>query len=316
MTSMVGRVASAWNAFWFAPAPALNLAAARVIFALHALWILSSRDLAATSELPGAFWAGVPMGDRWRFLLLPEIAPADRALQWLAIAALVAAIAGIWPRIACLVAGLLLYHLAPLETIYWTANPYERGFTVTVPALLVLGAARSGDRLAIVPRARPDPAPNGDYRWPLVLVQLFLLQVYFIAGYAKVYRAGFGWVDGANLRRWLLVFGEFDQVSTVSWLTMWVADQPLLCWIIGVSSLLLDLGLIVVLIWPRLRGWLIALALSFHAGIAVLMGIAFLNIPQLLIFADWDRLARRWALRRAEASSPQSLDASRSPLTT
>jgi hypothetical protein len=313
MTPIVDRVASSWNAFWFTPAPALNLAAARVIFALHALWILASRDLAATSELPDAFWAGVPIGDRWRFLLLPELAAADRALQWLAAAALVAAIVGLWPRLACLLAGLLLYHLAPLETIYWTANPYERGFTVAVPALLVLGAARSGDRLTIVPRAAASPVPSADYRWPLVLVQLFLLQVYFISGYAKVYRAGLEWVDGDNLRRWLLVFGEFDQVSTVSWLTVWVANQPVLCW--GVSALLLDLGLITILIWPRLRGWLIALALSFHAGIVVLMGIAFLNIPQWLIFADWDRLAARLALRRADAS-PRSLAESRSRLAT
>ena len=47
MTRLTQRIAAAWDAFWFTPAPALNLAAARVVFALHAIWILGSRDLAA-----------------------------------------------------------------------------------------------------------------------------------------------------------------------------------------------------------------------------------------------------------------------------
>jgi hypothetical protein len=46
------------------------------------------------------------------------------------------------------------------------------------------------------------------------------------------------------------------------------------------------------LFWPRLRGWIIGVTLLFHAGIAVLMGIVFLNTPQLLVFVDWDRLTR------------------------
>ena len=163
-----------WSDFWYRPAPAVNLAAARIIFSLHALWILWSRDLAATSALPEAFWAGVSASERWRFLLFPGDGSLDRLLQRAAAVALIAAAVGIGPRLACFAASLLLYHLAPLETIYWTPNPFERGFTVSVLVLLVLSVSPSGDALAIWPRPKPR-APSSDYRWPLVLCQLLLV---------------------------------------------------------------------------------------------------------------------------------------------
>ena len=131
-----------WSTFWYAPASAVNLAAARIVFALHAFWILGSRDLAALSGVPAVFWMGVPTGDRWRYLLFPGHQQLEQGLQWAAFAALGAAALGVWPRVACLCAGLLLYHLAPLETIFWTPNPYERGFTISVLALLTLSFSR------------------------------------------------------------------------------------------------------------------------------------------------------------------------------
>ena len=299
-----GGLAARWNAFWYTPASAVNLAAARIIVAAHALWILGSRDLPAVSGVPAVFWAGVPAGDRWRFLLIPGHLSLEVALEWATVVALVAAIAGLWPRLACFAAGLLLYHLAPLETMIWTPNPYERGFTVSVIALLALSFSRCGDALCLVGRRTGTPAPSSDYRWPLQLVQLVLCQVYFIAGYAKIYRAGLGWASSSNMRSWLLAFAQEDQVSSVRHLTFWLADHPFICGVMAVAGLSLDLGLITVMIWPRLRAWLISAVLLFHLGVVLTMGIVFLNIPQLLIFVNWDGLRSRrtraaWAVAGA-----------------
>jgi hypothetical protein len=290
--SIPRRVAAWWTSFWFAPAPAINLAAARVIFSLHALWMLGSLDLAAISGVPDLFWAGVSRGERWRYLLFPGHATLEYALQWTTFAALVAAALGVWPRVACFCAGLLLYHLAPLETIFWTPNPFERGFTVDVLALLALSFSRCDDALCLAPRRR-TPGPSGEYQWPLRLVQLLLCQVYFISGYAKLALAGPGWVSAENIGRWMLVFSQQDQVLVPTRIGIWLADRPLVCWMIGVSSLSLDLGLITMVVWPRLRTWLIPAVLLFHAGILLTMGILFLNIPQLLVFVDWASLRRR-----------------------
>jgi vitamin K-dependent gamma-carboxylase-like protein len=306
MTAPPGRrVTTAWNTFWYAPAPSLNLAAARVVFALHALWILGSRDLAAISGVPDVFWARVPPGDSWRFLLFPGHASLEFVLQWAAAVALAAAALGVWPRVACFCAGLLLYHLAPLETIVWTPNPFERGFTISVLALLALSFGRSGDALQLFPtRASPLPAsPSSEYQWPLRLIQVLLCQVYFIAGFSKLARAGIGWISSENMRGWLLVFGQQDQISVYRPLTLWLADRPLACWAIAVSAIALDLGLIAIVVWPRLRAWLLTTALAFHAGILLTMGIFFLNIPQLLVFVDWAALSEKRRDRVARGSS-------------
>src|SRR5215831_2930253 len=123
-----------WNRAFFSAEPALNLACARVIFAAHALWVLLSRDLPALSALPAEFWLGVHRTDLWRYFIFPGHPGLEYVLQAAAVLTLSLATLGIVPRFACFASALLLYHLAPLETIYWSANPFQRGFTVSVLA--------------------------------------------------------------------------------------------------------------------------------------------------------------------------------------
>jgi hypothetical protein len=290
-----------WDAFLFAPASPVNLAAARIVFSAHALWILGSRDLAAISGVSDVFWAGVPVADRWRFLLFPGNEGIETALQVLTAISLLAAITGVWPRTACFVSGLLLYHLAPLETIFWTSNPFERGLTVSTMALIALGVSRCGDALTITGRSQ-NRAASPDYGWPLRLVQLQLCLVYFIAGYSKLYYSGLGWISPDNMRNWLTVFSQQDQILVVGRLGVWIADHPWMCAMIAVFALVLDLVLVLVVFIPRLRIWLISMTLAFHAGVLLTMGILFLNIPQLLVFVDWDRVAAAGGRRTRTAA--------------
>jgi hypothetical protein len=203
--ALPGRISAWWNTFWFAPAPAINLAAARVIFSLHALWMLGSLDLAAISGVPEVFWAGVSRAERWRYLLFPGHASLEYVLQWTTFAALIAAAIGVWPRVACFCAGLLLYHLAPLETIFWTPNPFERGFTIDV-----LGCSRlvlrwrclapavparrrpSLERVSVAPSSRSAAALPG----------------LFHRGLREARARRPGWVGGENIGRWMLVFSQ------------------------------------------------------------------------------------------------------------
>ena len=130
-------VARTWNAVWFRNGSRHNLAAARILIAAHALWILLSRDLASISGIPEAFWAQVPWTREWRFLLFHGHPGVEHLLQGLAVVALAAVVLGIVPRLSCLVAGLLLYHLAPLESVYWIGSAIERGFEISILALIV-----------------------------------------------------------------------------------------------------------------------------------------------------------------------------------
>ena len=210
MTAIIARMRQIWLRGFFSPESALNLAAARVIFAVHAIWVLLSRDIPAMSALPAEFWANVGRTERWRYLIVPGHAGLEYALQWTAVAALVCVVIGLMPRIACFVSALLLYHLAPLETLYWTANPFQRGLTVSVLVLFTLSFSRCGDalRLGGAPAVTPSPA----YGWPLRLIQFHLANVYFLSGVSKLIRVGITWLDPQNLREWFLLFSQQDQV--------------------------------------------------------------------------------------------------------
>jgi vitamin K-dependent gamma-carboxylase-like protein len=282
----------AWDAFWFGSGSAMNLAAARILVAVHALWILLSRDLAGISGLPPETWAGVAHTTRWRFLVFEGRPGLEGVLAAVAALALAAAACGLLARTACLVAGLLLYHLAPLETLVLTPSPYVKGLTLAVPALLALSASPCADALALGRKARA-PAEAWEYAWPVRLLQLLVAQVYLFSGWAKLVRVGAGWASAENVERWLHFFNQRDQLVVFHTLGPWMAGQKNLCLAVGVSTLLLELSFVIVLVWRRARQVLVPLVALWHAGILFAMNIAFLNAPLLLAFVDWSALRRR-----------------------
>jgi HTTM domain len=288
--------ARVWDRFWFAPGPAANLAGARVVIAAHALWILLSRDLPGISALPIEFWHGVREPARWRYLLFPGHPVFEQVLFGAAVVALAGVVLGVAPRVTCLASALLLYHLAPLETIIWTPNPYERGLDISVIALVVLAVSPCTDVWSIrAPQAR-GRTWSPDYNWPLRVIELVIAQVYLFAGYAKLYRAGLAWISSENLRRWLLVFNQQDQVAVFHRAGPWLAQSDAITLTIAIAAIAFDFLFVVALFWRKSRLWVVLIAIAFHLGILVSMNIAFLNTPQLLVFVNWDRAAR--AIRR------------------
>jgi hypothetical protein len=292
---MAGAMTGPWDRFWFASGSALNLAALRVLVALHALWILLSRDLAGISGLPAETWAGVADSTRWRFLIFEGRPGLEGALTVLAALSLAGAAAGVMARTCCLLAGLLLYHLSPLETIVLTPSPYVKGLTLAVPALLALAASPCADALSLARRgsARAEP---WEHAWPVRLVQLLVAQVYLFSGWAKLRQMGLEWASAAHMERWLHMFNQRDQMVVFQDLGPWIAARPGLCLLIGVSTLILELSFLAVLVSRRARRVLVPLAALWHLGILFAMNIAFLNAPLLLAFVDWEALrARRTA---------------------
>lgn len=281
------RARGAWDRFWFAPETARNLAAARIILAAHALWILLSRDIPALSALPAEFWTEVPASARWRFLIWEGHPGVEAALQAVALAALVGALLGVAARACCLLAALLLYHMAPLETLFFTPSPWAKGLTLPVLGLLTLSLSPCADALRLGGR-RTTAVPGGpEHGWPLRLTQLFACQPYLFSGIAKLKSAGLGWASAENMRAWLLLANQDDQLAVFRAPGLWLADRPALCAAMGALGLAVDLGFILVLFSRRSRRVLLPVALLFHAAILVTQNYAFLSAPLLMIFVDW-----------------------------
>jgi hypothetical protein len=286
MMGSLARASAAWDRFWFAPESARNLAAARIVLAAHALWILLSRDITALSALPAEFWAEVPQSARWRFLIWEGRPGLEAALQWLALAALVGALLGVAARTCCLLGALLLYHLAPLETLFFTPSPWAKGLTIPVLGLLTLSLSPCADALRIGGRAAAGTG-GPDHGWPLRLAQLFVCQPYLFSGIAKLESAGLGWASPANMRAWLLLANQDDQLAVFRSPGLWLADHPGLCLAMGIAALAMDLGFILVLFWRRSRWVLLPAAVLFHGAILVTQNYAFLSVPLLLVLVDW-----------------------------
>jgi hypothetical protein len=262
------------------------------VVALHALWLLLSRDLAGVSGLPAELWRGVPDSARWRYLVWEGHAGIESALVWAAAVALATAALGLLPRTSCLVAGLLLYHLAPLETLVLTSSPWLKGLTLSVPALVVLSLSPCG--AALRPGRRPPPAADpAECAWPLRLIQLLVCFVYLWGGVAKLVHAGIGWASAENMRAWLLLANLDEEQALLTGPGLWIADRPALCGLMGIAALAVDFGFVFAFFSRRARAWLVPAAVAFHLGILVTLNYLFLNLPQLLVFVDWEGRRRR-----------------------
>lgn len=285
-----------WSAVWHRPESPTNLAAARVLLAATALWIVLSRfDLPSILTLPQEFLDFVTPARRARFFLVlgPTV---DRILYALLHLSLAATIMGCWPRVAAFSSGLLLYHFAPFETIIWTTNPYLRGFTIPALGLLILSFSSAGNAGRLWPRRRTGETPGaGPSGWPLRLIQLLFTQIYFFSGYAKLFWSGPAWVTGENIRGWLLVLDQ--QVLGTPSLATTLAGYPLVCLVMAWAGIGLDLAFPLVLVSRVARLVMVPLAFLFHVANAALFHIYFQNTTLLLLFVDWHSLFSGVGLR-------------------
>jgi hypothetical protein len=158
-----------------------------------------------------------------------------------------------------------------------------------VLGLLTLSLSPCADALRLGGGKKTAAAAGGpEHGWPLRLAQLFACQPYLFSGIAKLKAAGLGWASAENIRAWLLLANQDDQLAVFRAPGLWLADRPTLCAAMGIAGLAMDLGFILVLFSRRSRWVLLPAAALFHAAILVTQNYAFLSAPLLLIFVDWD----------------------------
>lgn len=281
--------ATLWNGFWFRPEAPTNLAVARIVIALSALWVvLSRRDLPSLFEYPSSMWRTVPPERRLRFLLV--VSPAVERALWITLhLALLLTIVGLLTRWAALLSAILLYHFAPLETIFRTGNPYLLGFTTPCVALIAVAVSQSGG--AFLRRGRDDADwVSWRHRWPVAMCEFLLCWMYFFAGYSKLVTTGLAWLDPRNIRNYILAINQALGMAHRPGLGLWIADHPVLCGFVSVTGLSLELLFPFVLVVRRGRIPLVVAMVIFHLLNFLVFRIAFQSILLLLVFIDWQAL--------------------------
>jgi len=290
----MNAVVVAWNHFWFRPASPLGPIAVRILLSVQALWIVLSRpELPNLVAWPDAFWTDIPTALRFRFFVFAR----SSTLEWILWATLIILLLLLivrGGRLAAFVAGILLYHFAPMENILSGAALLGfRGLTQPVQGLLILSFARQ-------PHLHDQPSP--EYRWPVAAIQLLFSLTYFFAGLSKLFDAGWSWVSADNMQATAMVFTTWPVSSP--W-AAWLIAHRGACWVIGVGTLALELLFPLVLFSPLAAKILVPIAFIGHIGIAYTLGIYFLSSPLLLLFLNWDWVAEAFA-RASSTGRPTS----------
>lgn len=279
MSRLVRRVAGRIDEHVMAPAPAVRLAALRLLVGGYALVYLLAR-------LP--HWQSYAHFEAAQFRPVGLIAWAlSEPLGPLAAHVLtLATIASAVP----FVLGWRFRVIGPLFAILclWTMS-YSSSFgmvfhteNLLVLHVMVLGLSAAADVWSLDARRRARrglalPDAHGRYGWPIKLMCWIVVIAYVLAGVAKVDSGGMGWIWGDELRnhiavdnaRKLLLGDIYSPLAApllhIDWLFRALAT----------ATLVLELGAPLALLGMRAATLWVACAWSFHLGVLVLMMIAF-----------------------------------------
>jgi hypothetical protein len=121
------------------------------------------------------------------------------------------------------------------------------------------------------------PSPAGRYGWPVRLVTLVTVLTYLLAGWAKLRASGWAWADGDVLRNQVAHDNLRKAVLGSPWSPLggWLVGVGWVWPVLGVGTIVLELGAPAVLVWRRLRVWWAAAAWGFHVGVLAIMAIFF-----------------------------------------
>jgi len=300
------KLGARWNRFWFAPAPAEDLAVTRFVFAAGVFLYYLPAGLHRYGDVPRGFFQ--PSG-LFQYLGLPildgaSLAPIEAIwlLSWLALAL------GFRARSAAVVACVGSLYLLGLKNSFPRMSFHSDIPTVFLSA--ILAGARSADVLSVdawIARrcGRPIPLEPEEYGWPRQLARVFLAWMFFAAGVAKIRHSGFP--------EWIL--------SDVTWISLVGSNYasmghgrapfPMLGAALVRSSEAFATGLAAMtqfteLLYPlalvshAARWILIPAMLALLGGIWLTMGpFFFVTVLAHAFWVPWSAIAARVTARRA-----------------
>jgi len=277
-----------------------NLAVARVLVGLYALWKVDSYvDWEIVRVWP------VYLHDEYQFLLLSEdlwYLPVERLLV---VITLVAFVIGFRTRITGFVSALLLAHMSAILNMITTGGT-STTFLYPVYVLLLFALFAEEDLLSVDGLRRTggksldqltdklDTGTSKTYsmsplKWLLVVLGI----IYAHSGLTKIVDGPLtAWIDPANLARYLALWETISgrELLFVDFIT----GSLLLATAVAAGTVFLETGfLVAVLLRWSITPFIIGLG-AMHTGIALAMTPYFFDMYLIyLLFLPWDRIYAR-----------------------
>jgi hypothetical protein len=297
---------TAFDRYWFCPAPAERLATLRILIGGYAVLYLLFGFQAVTDV--GRFGAGhfAPTG-------LAKVLSAPFPPVLVVVLAVVTALLGV-----LFVAGYRHRFVGPafaFAFLWVTSYRNSWGMIFHTENLLalhlvILAAAPASNALALDARGRVSPAEDApDYGWPVRAMTWVTAVCYVLAGIAKLKLAGSDWLGGDLLRAQIAYdnLRKLELGSNYSALGAWLVRHPAPFVALSWLTFALELGAPVALLGRRAATVWVTAAWLFHVGVLVLMAIPFFYQLTLVAYAGFfpvERLSAAVRARFAKAVRP------------
>jgi uncharacterized membrane protein YphA (DoxX/SURF4 family) len=307
---------NAWQRYWFAPAPYLDLAVVRVVaVATQLFWMTLFAAHLPTLELRAAMPA-----ESWQPLLvlnalnLPwgwDFRPSFdtlRVVYYLAVGAGALSLIGLFTNLSLLVfAATCVY----LQAFIYSFGDFHHPEAVMMVALSVLAISPSGRVLSVDGwlrrvRKRGDEASwlgqtSPFTGWPLKLLQWFFVLMYASAVWSKLGTSGFDWANGFTLQYYL----ARDALRWDSPLAFWLSQHHTLILLAQYGVLLFQATFALAVIFPKLRWIYVPAGLCLHIGIYLTLTAPFFQwIALYAVFIRWTEVLRLIRARSGQIVQP------------
>ncbi len=308
-----------WNAYWFRPAPFVDLAVCRLLVVGFQFFVLLFPTLLLKYPPYTMFdhYAALP-DDSYHaplilnLLMLPAgwgARPPLELLQFVYAATImvgVPAMLGWWTRTACLLfaSGNLF-----MSAYAYSYGEYHHIEALTCLFLTFLAISPSGAALSLDSRRRTRKQPavpqatHGELaHWPRLLLQWLFSLMYLSGAALKLFGSGFDWLNGFTLQYYLLQDAAFWDCS----LGISLGQHHGLCLALTWFTLIVEGLFFSVLIWPRTAWFFVPAASALHLGIYATMRAPFFHyLPLFAVFVPWSRVFEwlaRWREEKRRAS--------------
>lgn len=289
---------AAFDRYWFAVMPPERLAALRVIVGGFA-WIylvVRGAHLTGYAQFPARNFA--PVG-AISWLEAPLPAAAVYATYSVALVAGIGFVTGAYFRLSgpLFAAGFLWVttYRNSWGMIFHTDN-------LVALHLAALALAPAAEAWSYDARGREPPAPNGRFGWAVRASCCLTIASYVLAGVAKLRNAGWAWSDGDILRSHVAydALRKIELGSFHSPVGAWLVAYEWPFQVLGLLTLVLELGAPLALLDRRLRtGWVLGVW-GFHMGVIALMAITFAYPVTGAAFASFFAVERLWTHPRVQ----------------
>ena len=267
---------------FFRPMPPTTLALARiVVFGLIA-WKALSRPWYLLADWPHDLVKGV---DLWGWDYRSSFVLKSLTVVLACAAAL--GVVGVLTRIAAIVSLWSLFLLNAID-----GGAFDSGWLLA-SFLLLMACSRADDSLSLknLFAGREPSAESWEYRWPLRVMQLSALFVYFQTGLFKLTESGFDWFAAETLQGWYL-FHLWADSHYFEWGELLIRHSWLAVFS-SVTAIFVECGCVAIVFEDRLKWFFVPALFGMHVIIGLTLNIWFTEyFFILLLFFDWHAIVQ------------------------